>query len=427
MTVAVVPHLFQVDTDVELPTGGNQTITTADLGGLIPKAVYFFWSKAETLATNISHAHLGGGATDGTRQWAHTGTSAHNQPVTTDNERRGVKDACILISSGLNGVEAKASFVAFVVDGITINWPAGSVPDDAYHVGALFIAGTDATVYADTVAVGDIDVPVDVIALGFQLQGMIMSTHADAMDDTSSGVNDHTIGFVSFDGTTLNQTCWGVIEGSGRTLSEPLVTFSSTVASLQPSATTGWEGKISDVDSQGFTITPEVDSAAGDEIGYLAFKFNDTISVKAGFYIGPTSAVLHQVTDVGFKPRTIMMGPTWHTGATDTDAEDLRAGSQGIAAFDDGLNQFCVSAQIEDAQLPTDTQSFVNTKALHLPEDDGTVGNEADFSKMLDTGFELNYTQVHASGGSHNVPYIAFGADPVVPEELQTVFFGTSF
>lgn len=407
MSAVAVPHLFTAPT-----SSGPQNITAAALGDLTPKAAYFFFSKAQTLGTARAQAHMGFGATDDTRQWACACHSEDGQ-TETDDFRRAMKDMCIVfLDDAAATVEAEASFVSFIDGGIQINWATGA--SAAYQVGVLFLAGTDLSVRADTVALSTQDVAVAVTDVGFTLQGMLLATYGEPFNDLVDTAALLSQGCVSWDGTTLKQTCWAFSEDPTGVDGNPFMYWSNTRASAQRSGTQ-WRAEVSDVDSAGFDITPRNGAAGGDEVGYLAFTFNNVIKIYADSFTGPTATGTFPVTDAGFRPQCVFMAPTWHDGLTDTDQSDLKAGSFGAAAFDDGNSEMCLSMQVEDAATITNTQSFANSRALHLPEDDGTAGNEADFSLMLSTGFELNYTAVNASGQSSNIPYMAFGARTRVP------------
>jgi len=145
---------------------GNQTFSQAGLGGLIPKSAIIRVTKATADGVAADGALLAIGYVTGANNQVACCIAADHGAAATNAARRWTDDACILLIDGSGAVVLKATFVAFVADGITLNlnWTAGGT---AYLATVEFGAGPDYRAWAGAVALGAVNSSVGITAPGF--------------------------------------------------------------------------------------------------------------------------------------------------------------------------------------------------------------------------------------------------------------------
>ena len=390
--------------------GGNQTITAADLGGLTPKAALFMVTSCVTDGTAADHAIIGIGAATGTgNRWTFTSVQEHNQG-TTDVSRRGTTDECIQIVDNNGAIDGEADFVSFNANNVIINW--GDAPSAAYLMTVVLFAGTDLSAHADTATLGNQDVESDVTDPGFEPDVVLMGTPGYTLDDA-----EHTGGWMSF-GVAVNKT--GVPQYCTAWWSENAVAAASTrgiisddygIGQISNSDTWTWSGEVSGFDTNGFSITPRGGNS-GDDVGYLALRFNNAVDFKAGILTTPTGAGSESVTDPSFCPQFLALGLTQLTSVDSVDATGN--GSSIGFSFVDEDDQYCTSVQSEDAADPTNTQSLSDNQIVNLPNDDGTTAHTATLTSLDTNGWTWNFT--NTEGTAVYYWYLAIGdADSAIP------------
>jgi hypothetical protein len=128
-------------------TVGEQTITLAEDLDMIPKAVLFYLGGGEVEDSVHADAMFGVGAAAPDGQWAFA-TFADDSSATIVVKRFAIDNGCLIIGDN-TGIIAEAEFVAFVENGVTINWT--QVSGDAHKGFAVFFMGNTLSVACGTV------------------------------------------------------------------------------------------------------------------------------------------------------------------------------------------------------------------------------------------------------------------------------------
>jgi len=367
--------------------GGNQDITTPKLAGEPPSAVWTIGVRAITNNAALNNAGGYYGASDGTRQWVVAGSSENN--VNPQNSyRRGATDELIMwLDPNTGAVDGEANFNSFIPNGIRITW--GNVPASAYLMTFIFWAGDDVSTYANIATLGNVGVPTVVNTVPFMLDVGLFASHATTIDDTSYQYYYQSTGFYVNDGADT-QRCSAHVFDDNVIPSAEYASYSETYAVAQTGvAALSWGGQVSAPNVTGFTITPGVGNAGGDQVGYLCLNFNGKIGVYGTTLNAPIAVGDNTVSGVGFEPQGAMLGLTQLTAVATVATAD--AGSVGMSVIDE-MDQYCNSVQDEDNQNPTDTQSICDDQVLRLRDDDGTASHTATFSGFNSDGWVWNFT-----------------------------------
>lgn len=125
----------------------TQNITTTDLGGRTPKFALIYWTGSD--GYTISYGAPSMGATDGTRQICSTNQHGWGAgPIL--NRYQVQRDDCLVYSIGSSGLEeAKAVFVEFISNGMTINWTKATTYNNKKMI-VIFFAGANVDAYVGT-------------------------------------------------------------------------------------------------------------------------------------------------------------------------------------------------------------------------------------------------------------------------------------
>lgn len=367
--------------------GGNQDVTTPKLAGEIPSAVWAIGVRATTNGTAPNNAAGCYGASDGTRQWVVAGSSENNVNP-QDSYRRGTTDELIMFLNPTDGtVDGEANFDSFIPNGIRITW--GNVPAAAYLMTFFFWAGDEVSAYSNIAALGNVGVATVVNTVGFMSKVILFASHATTIDDTTYQYYYQSTGFYVNDGANT-QRCSAHVFDDAVIPSAEYASYSESYAVAQTGvAALSWGGEVSAPTATGFTITPRVGNAGGDEVGYLCLNFNGKIDVYGTTFDTPIATGLNTVSGVGFEPQGAMLGLTQLT-AVGTSAT-ANAGSVGMSVIDQ-TDQYCSSVQDEDNQNPTDTQSLGDDQAINFPDDDGTAAHAVTFGRFTDDGWRWTFT-----------------------------------
>lgn len=367
-------------------SGGDQTITTTDLGGLTPKAALFIVSAAVTDGTAADHAVLGiGAATGASNQWA-VGASDENAADPTDGYRRAMSDQCIFILNPADGtVDGEASFSAFVENGITINW--GNAPASAYLLTVIFFAGTDLSVHANTFTIAAAGNTTDVTDPGFQPDLVLLASTFLAFNDTSASHDGYSFGYAL---DTNEQACISILSRDNRATSEVEGRLDTSNGIVQMTAGGGVYGsvQIGSFDASGFSGTTS--GSISGAVGYLALYFNNAVSVEGGVISTPTSTGSQSVTDPNFQPQAVIVCMA-QMAAVNTNYSDGSGGAFGISAFD-ADEAYCNSVCSEDNAAAGNTQSLSDDAIVNLPLHNGSAGHIASFTSFDATGWTWNFT-----------------------------------
>jgi hypothetical protein len=367
---------------------GDQTITTADLGSLTPKAAMFICSKGVTDGTAAADAALCMGATDGTNQRVASVFSEDNE-ATSDCAYRGATDEVVMIIDDVGNVDGEANFKNFTSNGVVITW--GDAPAAAYLLTVIFFAGTDLSAHVNEFTSSAIaDGEVDVTDPGFEPDQVIVFAHRGAFNDTAAQACSPTIGFCD-NGVSVVQGSINMAELNGQAACTMFaISRNDRVCQNINASGAGLYGDIelASFDASGFSsFTRRI---ADNTVGYLALAFGGAAEHWVGTITSPTSTGNDAQTGPGFTPQFVMIAPSFIV-AEDTLEEDGDAGSYGIGVFD-GDDEYCTSIAMEDAQGTMDTQSLSDDTAINLPLDDGGAGFTASFVSFDANGWTLNFS-----------------------------------
>lgn len=372
---------------------GNQDFTTADLGGLTPKAAYFIITTAITDGALADHACFGIGACDGTNQWAINMTSEHGQ-ANSDTDRRLETNECISIGNpGAKTVDGEASFVGFIANGVRINWD--NAPAAAYLVTVILFAGTDLSVHCNTEALGDsVNNVVDVTNPGMQ-PDIVLAACVNSQSAGSSGSDSYfSVGVVKGGGNQRSHTIQSKNNAANMQTTADISTAYGVVITTQSSGALDWGGEFSDFDADGFTVTTRNNGANGTTLCYLALKF-DGFSTYVGTYDTPTSIGDDAIATPSFTPQFLMFGMT-HLEAVDTvDGSDL-SGTFGLSVID-ADNAYSNAVQDDDGNVTSDTSSLSDDQAVNFPDDIATASITGTFVSFDANGWTLNFSAVEGN------------------------------
>ena len=373
----------------------TQDITTADLGGLTPKAALFICSYSVTDATAADHNNLSiGAATGASEEWCLSTNDEHNQG-TTDNYKTTDSDRCIRLNTpSTDTIDGEAEFIAFIANGVRINWL--NAPSSAWLLTVVLFAGTDLSAHAGYAGLGNtVDLTTDITAPGFEPDIVLTAGQRTAID---SG-NAHwwpSIGIVHND-DGITQHSYGNLFYDNVATSSQLARYTESYGILEVAAGANldWGGEFGTFDANGFSVTTRINGANNSTMFYLALNFNSAVDAWVGTHTTPTSTGNDSETNPGFKPQIVIQGLSL-VEAVDTGYSDNRTGALGFSVFD-ADHEYTTIGSSEDAVATTNTQSLADDRAIVVPDDDGTLDIEATFVSFDANGWTVNYSNAPAT------------------------------
>ncbi|MFC3206104.1 hypothetical protein [Aquamicrobium soli] len=365
----------------QIPTvTGNFTISCPDLGGLTPKMVVFFLSNAEVSETGHTAAGEDGfhmaGASDGV-----THAAAFNSSVGAQNNgRRGYSiGACMLEINALATTQLEAAFVSFGTGQVTVNITTLTTELQSKRGFAMFFAGADCDA-----AVGIINGETDgttTSTLPFTPDAVIFTEASIAAPGSASNANQST-GFVINDGGPTQFDVGRMLisgSGNGRANDKAVGAF-RTSSSAANTASASFSGP--DL-SLAWSVAEERD------VLYAAWRFNGSLTTKAGSISSPTSAGRVSASGLGITPQSVffLLG----AGAINTTVTGGGYGTGWLTATGGG-SCGCLSKI-----------GYCSTTRLNI-ENGADIG---EFSAFASGSFEVNF--VTADATARVLPFIAFG------------------
>lgn len=122
-------------------------------------------------------------------------------------------------------------------------------------------------------------------------------------------------------------------------------------------------------------------------------------------------------TGIGFTPKIVML---WMTNRTSTGGG---TGAYQARGWSDGTNEGSVASAWEEVS-PSNTQlRIVETKAISLVDEDGTVLAEADLTSLDSDGFTIDWT---TAGGSRLITYLALGGTSITDVKVGGLIYSQS-
>lgn len=400
-----------ITTRTACPVGaGNQTITTANLDGLTPKAALFIAVGAT--ADGAAHDDLNisyGAATSAGAQWAMCTFSEHGLD-TTDSRRRGAIDACVMFIDDAGNVDGEANFLNFIANGCVIDWV--NAPASAWLLTVVFFAGDDLNAEAVTFPLGNQDVEVNVNTVGFEPDLLLLGSIARLLNDVSGKHVHFSVGAAA-NKPGSPQYCYELRSTDDVDFSKVQARISDDYGVMQVNNVAGmdWGCEIGGWDANGFSAWARGGNS-GDDIGCLALAFDGEVDFAVGSITSPVANGNQAIAAPGFEPQFVMAGLTY-MAAFDTGYEDASAGAIGLSVFDQFSTAYCNAVADEDNQDVSDTQSLSDDQAVNFPQHDGAAGYVATLVSLDANGWTWNFTaQV---GAADLWWYVAIGCEPLVP------------
>jgi len=379
-------------------TLGNQDITTADLGGLTPKAALFIVNGTTADGVAAAHDVSSFGVADGTRAWAMCCSNQDNVASVSSGVLENTGTLCVYLidpTDARNPAAVVASFtvVGFIANGVTIN----GVATTAYEVTVVFFAGDDTSAYTNVFTLdGTSGNTVDISTVGFE-PGVLI-TFGGYTSFVWENVVDLRVayGFV-LNSDPVRQYCMARSSDHEAAAGAPAAMVSDDygIFWVDDAGDKCLAGEFGSFDAEGFSCTTRVASVADIQCGYLALAFNGKAQFNAGIIDSPTATGEQVITAPGFKPQFVMALVN-RCEAVETGYATSLAGSTGISVFD-ANEAYCNSNQDEDGADPTDTQSLSDNVCVNLPYDDGSAGIAATFVSFDETGWTWNFSSVSAN------------------------------
>jgi hypothetical protein len=374
---------------------GDQDITTTDLGGLTPKAVWLTATRATSDGAAADGAGYYQGVSDGTLHVNHGAESEHNLDTTdTQTAFDAVSPPVLVIYDGTadSAIDGSADFSAFITNGVTINW--SDAPSAGWLITAVFFAGTDLSAAVFREGVGNtVDLATDITSIGFEADDVILPFLQGAPPRVCCGLihNDRAGGITQRSLLTLDR--------NGRGTSE-LYASLRTDACIEEIGVTGaadWYGEASAFDSSGFTLTTRAAGGNSRSLCGIALRYGSSPAVGSAVYTFSTPTGTGSATDTGLgaEPQAVIY-LTSLLEAAGSIASDSLAGSYGVAVITAGA-QYHNTISSEDNAGTSNTQSLSDNQAVNLPLHDGSAGMAATYSAFTGTGVTLSWSDVESA------------------------------
>lgn len=378
-----------------LNTGTGTQDITGSLGGLTPKAALFFVTRATANGSAAADAAMSvGAATGASNEWVIQGNAEDGQ-ATTDTHTVSAAASILLTTPGTNTVEVQAEFSAWITNGVRINvTTAGS----AFLGTCVLFAGSDLSAHANNVNLGDtLNLETNITAPGFEPDIVFASIGGEliSLGDQSS-TWEQSVGIVE-NGASIVQRTHIVRWNNGSASGDPVAHIRNDAGCGRLFSAGGldWRGEFANFDASGFSVISRNGGANDAQFCYLALALGGVASFSLDTEASPTSTGNNATTNPGFTPQVVVGVQSYLQSFNSADGS-ADAGAWGISAFT-GSTELCVSVADENAAGTTNTQSYTDTDAIDVPNDDGTVALEASFVSMDANGYTLNWIDVEAA------------------------------
>lgn len=244
------------------------------------------------------------------------------------------------------------------------------------------------------------------LCAGFQATGT-QSDYCMSIGFATGDAADGSVGFASADNVATADT--NIDRKDSR-----------TVNCVDPSGTALTRCEFTDFQSDGFRLKTKTVDGNQYKVGYIAFGGTDITNAKAGNFAAPGSTGTQNVTDPGFQPDIVFIlgHGDGSSGGGDRDS------TPSFGAAIDSSNEFAISATTEDDAGTSNTRRRLRTdRVIYSLNGNGTVRQDADFTGMTATGFDLNY---NTSAHSKKLYYLAIaGGEWAIVSDTQKTSTGT--
>lgn len=377
---------------------GTQDITTADLGGLTPKAVLFFITGATADGTAADNGRFSMGSATSASQENCVGVQMQDAQATTNTDQRSDSTRCIfLLQVGSNFRELAAELDSFITNGCRINITAA--PGAAYFGEAVFFAGASITnAYTGYADLGNtLDGVTDITAPGFRpnvvIPYMVHSTNNTASTNARFG---HGFVFENGAGTvTQRSVAWRDGDGDANVITVSNVSDLYGIHTLTSGGAVQWGGEFGTFDASGFSVTTRVAGASNTGMGYLALAITG-VDVTVMTFTAPAATGVESTTSPGYRPQAVLMGLTMattvNTVETDGDSENF-----GFGVWTATRQSFSMVSDDDNAADSNTYNLNTTTRAILLKNGAQSTNIEAEFDGFTATGWDLNYTTTAGS------------------------------
>lgn len=367
---------------------GTQDITISGLGWT-PSAAIFIMSRRAGGAGSAVHGDGSYGATDGTSQWVMAWRSRDANLPTSNNvlvNRSRNDDVMMLVGSGV--IDFRASFSAFISDGIQINIETNT-PGLAYECTAILFGGADLEVKA---GIYDHSSNPATVTTGFEANAIFFaSPQTAAFDNAQSNDVFCNAGFSTWDGSTVRQSSLAVFADQG---TSPLNTYGGVSAS--GAITSSDTSNLREMVIDNFTSTSFRSTADTilPNVGYLALRMPGK-SVWTGVVNSPTSTGNQNITGASFTPSLGVMLPNM-CSSLDADLTDGSPSGWGFSAFD-ATASTAFGWAIQDNVTPVNSASVSAAAAVDFPQHDQSTAYTGSFVGFISGGVTINFSAANGT------------------------------
>lgn len=381
---------FAVVQQASRTTTGTQDFTSSGFG--TPKAVFCYVGGGAANGTQVDHALLGTGASDGTRHWS-SSTRSQDAVTTTLAGRRSATADMLLMADDTGTVIIRAQYSAWITDGVRINYSVA--PGTARLVTCVLFGGTGVSnAYVGTVTTpGVINTGTTVTAPGFQPDLVIgVVSGNSSFDNTNAAQSTMSVGFVTRgSGNPHPQSAISYLDVNAVGTVDQRARVDTDMTGADRNGTQSIE--IQDFTSTGFTAM-ERDTVGARTLGYLAIQLNGLTATEVTITT-PTSTGSNSITGLTGKPQfgLLVLSSTTSTDATSADGN---AESFGVCAITVAA-QSCSSITNDDGVTTTNSDSVTHNRPIFLRKD-GATFLDATFTSFDSGQMTVNYGTVNASG-----------------------------
>lgn len=384
---------------------GNQDITTADLGGDTPKAVVFIVTlHGGTLGTEVAQFGMGMGmAISATERYSWT-LRSQDSVGTSWTKRANRSDACCLLMTSNTGVpnpNYEADFVAFISNGVRINWSAVDSGANC-SVTAIFFAGADLAVDWVTFSPNATeDAATAITSLDFEANVLFTMSALQGLG-TDDDPGKCTVGVITNDETNVHQFCTNFQDDHNVGTSSQGGVFTTDggshhIGGSGPPAL-DYRLEYGAFDSSGFDVTTREDTGSASHVhAVLALNLPSDVDAQVGQVTWPSSTGVASFTNGrAFKPQFAMFGMFRGPTADSIETGGRATGGWGVCT---ATAEFSNMARSEDAVATTNTASLVDDQVINLPPDLGP--NSVDYIGAFDSfdsdGVNINFSEVRGA------------------------------
>ena len=378
-------------------SAGTQTFTKAGFG--TPVAAIFYCTNGVVNGTNIDHAFIGAGFTDGiSADDRNTSVGSTDASASSNTHRQMGRGHCISILNTSNPatIDGEADWDAWITDGVRIDWT--NAPGTAVLVNCILIGGSDvvanvieknlgSTVGVETsIAHGLGETPVMAFFLG--------------TNGSPTGVSTNwmmNFGCMTFQSSTITQRVHISFAADAQTTMQltgylPTTRCFGSLSSASPSRS--WE--CTTVDGTNIGLTHRGPNAFGGDVQTLAIGFGAAANEVelASFDSRTTTGTTAITTANSWKPQFILLNES-PLEAENSFANDSTAEGTSLGIID-ADNEYCVAASGTDAAADSDCKSVTSNKAMRFINGAGTVMQEASIltgsGSINSDGFTIDVT-----------------------------------